>query len=116
MTVQNTIQQLINQPLIFLFQLFQTLLDHLLSPTPPAPSTQLARPKLAVIGAGLTGVSSASHCVGHGFDVTLFEAGERKHLGGIWAKVGHINGSIEELADPFAMYRLTTPPASRSTR
>lgn len=86
------LQQLINQPLIFLFQIFQYLLDHFLSPAPPAPFSQLSRPKIAVIGAGLTGVSSAAHCVGHGFDVTIFEAGERKHLGGIWAKVECIRG------------------------
>lgn len=87
MSIHRSLGKLINEPLIFLFQIFQYLLDRLLSPTPPAPSTQLGRPKIAIIGAGLTGVSSASHCVGHGFDVTLFEAGEREHLGGIWAKV-----------------------------
>ena len=32
-----------------------------------------------------TGVSAASHCVGHGFDVTIFEAGDEKNLGGIWS-------------------------------
>lgn len=87
MGVQSYLQQLINQPLIFLFQIFQYLLDQFLSPTPPVPSSQLSRPHIAIIGAGLTGVSSAAHCVGHGFNVTIFEAGERKHLGGIWAKV-----------------------------
>lgn len=94
MGVQSTLQQFINQPFIFLFQIFQYLLDRLLSPTPPAPSSQLSRPKIAIIGAGLTGVSSASHCVGHGFDVTIFEAGERKHLGGIWAKVRQETDSL----------------------
>ena len=61
------------------------ILGKLLSPTPPPPHAHLRRPKLAIIGAGLTGVSAASHCVGHGFDCTIFEAGDREHLGGIWS-------------------------------
>ncbi len=72
-------------PIMFLYQIWQILIDKLLSPTPPAAGTHLARPKIAIIGAGLTGVSAASHCVGHGFDVQIFEAGPKEHLGGIWA-------------------------------
>ena len=70
---------------MFLYSIFQWVLDTLLSPNPPPPHAHLRRPKIAVIGAGLTGVSSASHCVGHGFDVTIFEAGDEKSLGGIWS-------------------------------
>ena len=83
------LRQLINSPLEFFYQLIQYFLDYFLSPTPPPPNVQLGRPKIAIIGAGLTGVSSAAHCVGHGFDVTVFEAGERDSLGGIWAKVNN---------------------------
>jgi len=72
-------------PIIYLYALLQWILDKLLSPTPPPPNTRLSRPRIAIIGAGLTGVSSASHCVGHGFDVTIFEAGGEKSLGGIWS-------------------------------
>lgn len=72
-------------PFVFLYQLVQWFLDKLLSPNPPQPGDNLGRPKIAVIGAGLTGVSAASHCVGHGFDVQIFEAGPRKQLGGIWS-------------------------------
>jgi hypothetical protein len=72
-------------PFAFIYQLIQWFLDKLLSPNPPAPGAKLGRPKIAVIGAGLTGVSAASHCVGHGFDVQIFEAGPRKQLGGIWS-------------------------------
>jgi heterodisulfide reductase subunit A-like polyferredoxin len=72
-------------PVAFIYQLIQWFLDKLLSPNAPEPSTQLGRPKIAIIGAGLTGVSAASHCVGHGFDVQIFEAGPRKQLGGIWS-------------------------------
>jgi monoamine oxidase len=72
-------------PFVFFYQLLQWLLDKLLSPHPPIPGVQLSRPKIAIIGAGLTGVSAASHCVGHGFDVHIFEAGPREELGGIWS-------------------------------
>lgn len=72
-------------PFAFIYQLIQWFLDKLLSPNPPKPGAKLGRPKIAVIGAGLTGVSAASHCVGHGFDVQIFEAGPRKQLGGIWS-------------------------------
>ena len=72
-------------PIQFLYSILQFLLDSLLSSTPPPPHAHLSRPRIAIIGAGLTGVSSASHCVGHGFDVTIFEAGDEKSLGGIWS-------------------------------
>lgn len=70
-------------PILFLFYLLQSLADRLLSPVPP--NGRLHRPKVAIIGAGITGVSSAAHCVGHGFDVVMFEAGPEKNLGGIWS-------------------------------
>lgn len=63
----------------------QWLLDKILSPASPNPNKRLGRPKIAIIGAGITGVSSAAHCVGHGFDVVIFEAGDEKSLGGIWS-------------------------------
>lgn len=73
------------RPIDWLYALVQWLLDLFLSPNPPPPNTVLSRPRIAVIGAGLTGVAAASHCVGHGFDVCIFEAGDEKSLGGIWA-------------------------------
>ncbi|KAL9006736.1 MAG: hypothetical protein Q9188_000514 [Gyalolechia gomerana] len=79
-------------PLQWVVSLIQWVLNKLLSPTPPLPKAILGRPRIAVIGAGLTGVSSASHCVGHGFDVTLFEAGDEKSLGGIWSRVNYTSG------------------------
>lgn len=72
-------------PALLLYSLIQWVLDKFLSPTPPTPKAILGRPRIAVIGAGLTGVSSASHCVGHGFDITIFEAGDERSLGGIWS-------------------------------
>ncbi|TEB35157.1 FAD/NAD-P-binding domain-containing protein [Coprinellus micaceus] len=46
--------------------------------------------RVAIIGAGLTGVSSAAHCIAHGFDVVIYEAGPK--LGGIWAHVNRTSG------------------------
>lgn len=68
----------------------QAVLTYIFSPTPPPPtangSNNLPRKRVAVIGAGLTGVSSAAHCVGHGFDVQIFESRPKeKGLGGIWS-------------------------------
>lgn len=90
--LEDTVRELINSPLLVIYQLLEFFLDKIFSPTPPPPDAHLGRPKIAVIGAGLTGVSSASHCVGHGFDVTIFEAGSRDCLGGIWAKVNNTSG------------------------
>ena len=83
------------KPMLWIYSLIQWILDKLLSPTPPPPNARLSRPRIAVIGAGLTGVSAASHCVGHGFDVTIFEAGDEKRLGGIWS-VSPANSSTSQ--------------------
>ena len=71
-------------PVLWVYTLLQWVFDKVFSPEPPPPGATLHRPKIAVIGAGLTGVSAASHCIGHGFDVALFEAGGNDHVGGIW--------------------------------
>ncbi|KAI9815203.1 MAG: hypothetical protein M1832_005538 [Thelocarpon impressellum] len=84
--------QFLAHPVVFLYQVLQYILHRLLSPTPPPPNAVLRRPRIAIIGAGLTGVSAASHCVGHGFDVVIFEAGPRQQLGGIWSRVNNTSG------------------------
>lgn len=91
-SLERSLQRLINEPIKLLFRFVQQILDWLLSPQPPSPTTKLGRPRIAIVGAGLTGVSSASHCVGHGFDVTIFEAGGKDALGGIWAEVNNTSG------------------------
>ncbi|KDQ22813.1 hypothetical protein PLEOSDRAFT_1051364, partial [Pleurotus ostreatus PC15] len=48
--------------------------------------------RIAVIGAGLTGVSSAAHCVAHNFEVVIYEENSRDKLGGIWAHVNSTSG------------------------
>jgi len=80
-----SIARLINRIFMWWFELYQFALGKILAPTPPPPGKKLRRPRIAVVGAGLTGVAAASHCVGHGFDVMIFEAGGREALGGIWA-------------------------------
>ncbi|KAF2005822.1 FAD/NAD(P)-binding domain-containing protein [Amniculicola lignicola CBS 123094] len=92
MGITNLLQQLFSGPIVFLYQILQWVLDKIFSPIPPPPHANLKRPKIAIIGAGLTGVSAASHCVGHGFDCRIFEAGPRKNLGGIWSKVNNTSG------------------------
>lgn len=51
------------------------------------PETKVEKPlgRVAIIGAGVTGVSSAAHLVSHGFDVVIYE--QKPKLGGIWAAV-----------------------------
>ncbi|KAK8932748.1 Dimethylaniline monooxygenase (N-oxide-forming) 2 [Metarhizium anisopliae] len=74
-------------PLLFVYQIIQWLINYALSPSPPGADAELSRPKIAVVGAGITGITAAAHCVGHGFDVTIFEAGPEEQLGGIWSRV-----------------------------
>ncbi|MCJ1284652.1 hypothetical protein MMC26_003987 [Xylographa opegraphella] len=80
------------KPVEWIYQLIQWLLNIILSPNAPPPHAVLGRPRIAIIGAGLTGVAAASHCVGHGFDVCIFEAGDETALGGIWSKVNNTSG------------------------
>lgn len=86
-SVRSLLQHLLNDPWTFLYALVQTILAKLLSPTPPPPGAYLSGKKIAVIGAGITGVASACHCVGHGFDVVIFEQGDEDELGGIWVRL-----------------------------
>ncbi|KAK4184612.1 hypothetical protein QBC35DRAFT_505557 [Podospora australis] len=102
MSSPNPLLQPIIQAFLLLFQIAQWCLDKLLSPTPPDPHGRtLSGPRIAVIGAGITGVTSAAHCIGHGFDVTIFEAGTPDNLGGIWSRVN----STSSLQIHSLMYR-----------
>ncbi|TFY53705.1 hypothetical protein EVJ58_g9304 [Rhodofomes roseus] len=58
---------------------------------PPAPPENFKpRGRIAVIGAGLTGVSSAAHAIAHGFDVVIYD--QHESIGGIWANVNATSG------------------------
>lgn len=90
---QSSLTALITFPILnlfsFLYVLVQAVIDWVFAPVPPPPTSAAAglpKKRVAVIGAGVTGVSSAAHCVGHGFDVQVFEArSQEKGLGGIWS-------------------------------
>jgi len=69
----------------WLYQLVQFWVSLLFSPHPPPPRKHINGPRVAVIGAGITGVSAAAHCIGHGCEPVIFEAGSRPNLGGIWS-------------------------------
>ncbi|KOS22206.1 putative monooxygenase [Escovopsis weberi] len=93
MSQQSKVANPILNPFLFLYQVVQCVVAKALAPSPPrAGDTPLSRPRIAVIGAGITGVSAAAHIVGHGFDVTIFEAGGEDRLGGIWSRVNDTSG------------------------
>lgn len=90
---ESLLTTLVTQPLLHVFTvlyiLSQDAVAWIFGPSPP-PSQDfdenLPKKRVAIIGAGLTGVSSAAHCVSNGFDVQIFEAREQeKGLGGIWS-------------------------------
>ncbi|PTU18010.1 hypothetical protein P175DRAFT_0534907 [Aspergillus ochraceoroseus IBT 24754] len=93
--LKSSFSDLVRHPFVqtfsFFYLIFQHFINWILAPGPPPPSAiadDTPKKRVAVIGAGLTGVSSAAHCVGHGFDVQVFEARPKdKGLGGIWSRV-----------------------------
>ncbi|KJA21925.1 hypothetical protein HYPSUDRAFT_186828 [Hypholoma sublateritium FD-334 SS-4] len=78
------------------YVLVQVAIIYLFKPPPPPPnsSKELSNPRgrIAVIGAGVTGVSSAAHAIAHGFEVVIFEQTSESKLGGIWANVNATSG------------------------
>ncbi len=97
-SIASDISQLVN----FFYELAQSILIWLFSP--PSHNLALKRNnglRIAVIGAGISGISSAAHCTGHGADVVIFEARSEDFLGGIWARVN----STSSLQVYSVMYR-----------
>ncbi|KAK4702535.1 hypothetical protein P7C70_g3687, partial [Phenoliferia sp. Uapishka_3] len=110
------------------YLLYQRMIMIIFSPTytPPPPGTKPFG-KIAIIGAGLTGISSgkslflaptadtemlslrrtAAHCVAHGFEVTIFEA--ESDVGGVWARVNSTSSlqlnSISLFYSPLVLRR-----------
>ncbi|KAF8152257.1 hypothetical protein B0H34DRAFT_111065 [Crassisporium funariophilum] len=72
----------------------QAIIILIFKPPPPHSSKTLTKPhgRIAVIGAGITGVSSAAHAIAHGFEVVMFEQHPRSKLGGIWAHENSTSG------------------------
>ena len=42
--------------------------------------------KVAIVGAGASGITALKQCLDEGFDATVFE--KEQHIGGIWAFSG----------------------------
>ncbi|MCO5566069.1 hypothetical protein L7F22_019745 [Adiantum nelumboides] len=77
----------------FIYQIIQIAIAFVFAPlTPASHFKQTPLGHVAVIGAGVTGVSTAAHLIGHGFEVTIFEAGSEERLGGIWSRVNSTSG------------------------
>ncbi|PWN29568.1 FAD/NAD(P)-binding domain-containing protein [Jaminaea rosea] len=91
------------------YQLIQIIISWAFSPLPPQDHEQ-QKPlgRVAIIGAGITGISSAAHLIGAGFEVTIFDDAET--IGGIWSKVNKTSG----LQISSLMYRWF--PAVKYTR
>ncbi|WFD19775.1 hypothetical protein MCAP1_002011 [Malassezia caprae] len=75
--------------IIYIYEWIQFIVSCLFSPIPPKPDSAKFG-HVAVVGAGLTGISTASQLISHGFEVTLFEA--ESETGGIWANVNSTSG------------------------
>lgn len=109
---------MINAAIQWFYHAIQFLIACVFSPPPPPTGRSLPNaPRIAIIGAGLTGVSSAAHAVGHGFEVTIFEAGSRENLGGIWSRVNNTSSlqiySIMYRFFPSVNFRAKYPDRNR---
>ncbi|KAI0710915.1 FAD/NAD-P-binding domain-containing protein [Earliella scabrosa] len=76
----------------FYYVLVQYVIVWLFKPPPPPGPEYPKNPKgrIAIIGGGLTGISSAAHAIAHGFDVVIYEQDDK--VGGIWAHVNKTSG------------------------
>ncbi|KIM26442.1 hypothetical protein M408DRAFT_330606 [Serendipita vermifera MAFF 305830] len=82
---------LVRWSIALIYGLIQRVIVLLYKPYPPK-SPELPNPygRIAVIGAGLTGISSAAHAIAHGFDVVIYETNDS--VGGIWSHVNSTSG------------------------
>ncbi|PLW27587.1 hypothetical protein PCANC_19883 [Puccinia coronata f. sp. avenae] len=96
------ISRLLGSLWVVLYGVLQTVIIYLFAPSPDTitlepSSNPLGR--IAIIGAGITGVSTAAHFLAHGFEVIIFEQSE--NIGGIWSRVN----STSSLQLDSLMYR-----------
>ncbi|EFP76491.2 hypothetical protein PGT21_008109 [Puccinia graminis f. sp. tritici] len=87
---------------VVLYGLIQNVIIYLFAPSTDAitlepSSNPLGR--IAIVGAGITGISTAAHFLAHGFEVVIFEQSET--IGGIWSRVN----STSSLQLDSLMYR-----------
>ena len=86
--------------LSFLYSIYQAIVGLLFTiPYVPLAPGVKPRGRVAIIGAGITGIASAAHLVSHGFEVVIFDSA--KEIGGIWANVN----STSSLQLNSVMYR-----------
>lgn len=57
--------------------------DNWLCPKPQPNKNLEGGPRIAIIGAGITGLMAAAQLTGHGCSVVIFEKGSKEKLGGI---------------------------------
>ncbi|WFD04438.1 hypothetical protein MOBT1_003148 [Malassezia obtusa] len=80
---------IINAIALYFYEAVEVLISYFFSPLPPKqPEDKFGH--VAVIGAGISGISSASQLVSQGFQVTIFEA--ESETGGIWSNVNKTSG------------------------
>ncbi|KAL4402288.1 N,N-dimethylaniline monooxygenase [Malassezia pachydermatis] len=95
---------------VYIYEWIQVPISWAFSPLPP-PKHGKKFGHVAVIGAGLSGISTASQLVSHGFEVTIFEAGSKS--GGIWANVNSTSGlqinSVMYRFHPMVLWRAFYP-------
>ncbi|GAA96757.1 uncharacterized protein L969DRAFT_67256 [Mixia osmundae IAM 14324] len=89
-----TITSLINEIVSFIYRFVQHCIAFVFAPSLPPPQDQrnAAYGHVAVIGAGVSGVSTAAHLIGNGFLVTLYDDSPAKAPGGVWARVNKTSG------------------------
>lgn len=83
------IWSIINAVLLKIYEAIEIVVSFFFSPLPPT-RTKDKFGHVAIIGAGISGISSASQLVSQGFQVTIFEASSE--TGGIWAHVNKTSG------------------------
>lgn len=77
-------------------------------PYRPIPAGVKAHGRIAIIGAGLTGIATAAAFVSHGFEVVIYDADDK--VGGVWARVN----STSALQLNSLMYRFHPSSGSLS--
>ncbi|WAR62037.1 hypothetical protein PtB15_14B131 [Puccinia triticina] len=85
-----------------IYGLIQTVIIYLFAPSTDAITLEPSpNPlgRIAIVGAGITGISTAAHFLAHGFEVVIFE--QSPTIGGIWSRVN----STSSLQLDSLMYR-----------
>ena len=96
--------------ILYLYEFIQLFISVFFSPLPPTKDSPRIG-HVAVIGAGITGISTAAHLRSHGFEVTIFD--ESPDIGGIWRRVNSTSNlqinSLFYRFHPLAFYRSFYP-------